>query len=102
MKPLNAKTLALFEQEVKGLLHASRDCMRNQGLDTKAIQFSVFDTYYCEAYGMFRTLRLINGNPNIINQHFARLQREVLEEENFGGSGKCEYCKTRWGKDDAS
>lgn len=48
-----------ISREVKALLHACRDCLRNQGkLDTSKITFAAYDGYYGEAFGMMRTLQI--------------------------------------------
>ena len=47
----------------------------------------------------------INGPINIdsygnLRYWFCNLEKEVLAEENFEGSGDCDYCFERYGKDD--
>jgi len=94
--------------EIKSLLHAHRDCLRNIGVDTTRVRFDVRDGYYGEAFGMLRTMRLMgfgdwgpSNVPGNLKHWLAELEKEVLEEENFGGSGVCEWCREKWGKDDA-
>lgn len=45
-------------REVKALLHAGRDCLRNQGRDTSKIAFDATDGYYGEAFGIMRALQI--------------------------------------------
>ena len=47
-----------ISREAKALLHAHRDCLRNQGKDTVRTTFHVQDGYYGEAFGMMRTLQV--------------------------------------------
>jgi len=58
-KELSACLMNDVEREVKALLHASRDSLRNQKKDTKKITFSVNNTYYGEALGIFKGLYLL-------------------------------------------
>lgn len=98
--------------EIKGLLHASRDCLRNKKLfdqeasDPAEISFHAADGYYGEAFGILRALHLqgygVFGAVNIdaMSNHFrgprgahrreqnlswwfSRLQTEVLLEEGW-------------------
>lgn len=111
MKMLTPARVIAIESEIKMLLHASRDCYRNQGRDATKFQFDVNDGYYAEIYGMLRMLKILNyGNFGAVNipqertnlsWWFSELQDEVLKEENFGGNGECDYCLERHGKDDA-
>src|SRR5579863_8418339 len=98
------RTLTLAEKakvasEIKMLLHAHRDCLRNLARDTKQITFDVRDGYYGEAFGILRALVMFGymeyGGVNTggtAQGWMAELQQEVLEEEGFGGSGKCDFC----------
>ena len=45
--------------EVKMMLHAHRDCLRNLGVDTKTIRFDCRDGYYGEAFGVMRALSVL-------------------------------------------
>ena len=111
-KTLTSKQIDAIEAEVKMMLHASRDCYRNQGKNSREIPFWVNDGYYGEAAGIFRTLQILGygvfGAINVPHERtnlswwFSKLQDEVLKEENFGKSGECDYCLQRYGKDDAS
>ncbi len=111
-KTLTSKQIDAIEAEVKMMLHASRDCYRNQGKDSKKYPFWVMDGYYGEAAGIFRTLQIFGygkfGAVNIpaertnLSWWFAELQQEVLREENWNGSGECDYCLRVYGKDDAA
>ena len=79
-----------IKQEIQMLLHAHRDCLRNQGKDTKNILFDARDGYYGEAFGILRTLALLGYGtldqpcniPEIrTNLHwwFYKIQREELD-----------------------
>lgn len=97
-----------IKTEIKMLLHASRDCMRNRKeYDTTKIRFSVNDSYYGEAFGMLRTIQILGcgkfgavNDPKTLNFWFAEIEDEVLQEENFNGSHECEHCYNKYGKDD--
>ena len=112
------------EAEIKALLHAHRDCLRNQDRDTVAISFDCRDGYYGEAFGILRALHLMgygyfgpsnmdaikDAYPTVYNVTqpkqnlkwwFSRLEREVLEEEGFGGDHRCVHCLEKYKKDDA-
>ena len=103
-----------IEKEIKMLLHAERDCMRNQGKDATKIKFfSLNDTYFCEAFGMLRTLQTMGygelgasnarpAEPPNLRAWFERLQDEVLEEEGLHTDNRCRYCLEKYGKDDKS
>ena len=111
VKTLTSKQIDAIEAEVKMMLHASRDCYRNQGKNSREIPFWVMDGYYGEAAGIFRTLQIFGygkfGAVNIPSERtnlswwFSELQQEVLKEENFDGSGECDHCLQWYGKDDA-
>jgi hypothetical protein len=119
MKTLSEKNWEAVEKEVKHLLHASRDCLRNQGENTLRIAYSARDSYYAEAFGILRGLVVLGygyfGSSNLDAIEERRgtdprqnlkylfdhiLTREVLEEEGFHGDHRCEHCLTRYGKDD--
>lgn len=114
------------EAEIKMMLHASRDCLRNRytfaarndencliGLrDPRVIRFDATDSYYGEAFGILRGLALlgygtISGAVNVPaeTQNFrwwlSQLENAVLAEEGYKGDGVCEYCMERYGKDDS-
>ena len=117
---MNEKQWAMVASEIKLMLHASRDCMRNRFTgnrsrlrDPRRVRFDVNDGYYGEAFGILRGLALlgfgdIHGAVNTPQQRLnfrwwlKELESEVLAEENFGGSGVCEFCKAKWGKDDST
>ncbi len=46
------------EKGIKGLLHSSRDCLRNQDKDTSKITFFCRNDYYAEAFGIMRCLQI--------------------------------------------
>jgi hypothetical protein len=102
-------------EAVKGMLHASRDCMRNQGKDTARVPFDSHDGYYAEAFGIMRGLAVLHygylGSNNLPDQTvphrnlkwwFNQLEEEVLKEEGFGTDHRCKYCHHKYGKDTAS
>ncbi len=113
-KKLPAGKEEAIEKEIKMMLHAHRDCLRNQNVDTSKVRFDCREGYYGEAFGIMRTLQVLGygklGCVNICNEHypkwnlswwFDQLQDEVLKEENFGGNKQCDYCCKQYGKDDA-
>lgn len=110
---LTEQHIQAIEAEVKMMLHASRDAMRNRGEDTLKYRFDCRDGYYGEAFGIMRTLAVlgygrIDGAVNTpedrtnLKWWFGELEREVLKEENFEGSRKCAHCMERYGKDDST
>ena len=111
LQTLTLKQIDAIENEVKMLLHASRDCYRNQDRDVTKFQFDTNDAYYSECYGILRALRILGygkfGSVNILEETsnlswwFGQLKDEVLREENFGGNGQCDHCLKMYGKDDA-
>lgn len=99
-------------QEIKMLLHASRDCARTIfSVDTNKQRFDVTDGYYGEAFGILRGLSLLGyGSFGAVNtpeeeSNFSwwmhKLEDEVLVEENFGGSNECDHCLEKYHKDGA-
>jgi len=98
-------------KEIHLLLHASRDGMRNKGVDTKRVTFAMQEDagYYNEAFGLVRALNLLGyghlgGNirhDDAMNLQtwFRKLQEQVLQEEGFDGDNTCLYCLERYGKD---
>lgn len=100
----------LIGNTIKSLLHASRDCYRNQGLDTTKMTFDCRDGYYSETFGMLRTLDLlgygtinqaINTPQNQTNLRWwlSELEKEVLNEEGYGSNNQCDHCFNKWRKD---
>ncbi len=111
-KKLSQKQIKVIEEEVKLMLHASRDCLRNHGEDTSKVPYLIFDGYYGEAFGVMRALAILNygsmsarpdeHDPYInLDSWFQRLKNEVLEEENFDGNQECDFCVEHYGKDGA-
>ncbi len=98
-----------IELEVKMMLHAHRDCLRNRGRDTTKISFDINDGYYGEAFGIMRALAVLGyGNtfgainvdkPGNLKFWFTKLCDQVLAEENFGGNNECDHCLERYRKD---
>lgn len=93
-------------KDVKSLLHASRDCLRNRGVDTTSVPWHTNDPYYAEAFGILRCLVVLGlgkfgavNHNDTVNSWFWRLCDEVLLEENFGGTNECEHCRLKYGKD---
>lgn len=74
-KKMSTQVLDSFKKEVKNMLHANRDCLRNQGKDTRKIRFDVREGYYGEAFGMMRTLNILgygyfgSTNLNAVEEH---------------------------------
>jgi len=116
-----------IEGETKAVLHAGRDCMRNQGMDTSILAHDARNGYFGEAFGMFRTLHIQGygyfGSSNLdaiteekshrrfgnvtspeqnLNWWWNKLQREVLDEEGYLGDNRCEHCLEKYKKDAAS
>ena len=99
------------EKEVKMMLHAHRDCLRNRGIDTTSTSYDVRDGYYGEAFGVMRGLQALGygtlrgavnvDEPNNLRFWFDKLAQEVLEEENYNGSNECNICLEKYGKDGA-
>jgi hypothetical protein len=117
-KKLTTKQIKDVETEIKMLLHASRDCLRNLGKDTKVISFSVHDAYFAEAFGIMRGLVILRygyfGSSNLngieergygeteihnVQWWFSQLEKRVLDEEGFGDDNKCEHCMKKYHKD---
>ena len=105
---LKKSTKAALAGEIKAALHASRDCLRNNHVDTTTITFDARDGYYGEAFGILRAMSVMGfGSFGAVNDQesldhwFEYLKSEVLKEENFGGSGECAYCLSMFGRDDA-
>lgn len=111
---LSNTTVIEIEEMVKSLLHASRDCMRNQEKDTHTTRFCVNNRYFGEAFGVMRGLSLlgygylgdvcregIKDKKHNLRWWFEQLCGQVLVEENFGGSNECDHCLDMWGKDGA-
>lgn len=112
MKKLKVDDRERIVSEIKMLLHASRDCARTIcSLDTTKQSFDVTDGYYGEAFGILRGLSLLGyGSFGAVNtpeeeSNFAwwmrELEKEVLAEENFGGSNECNHCLEKYHKDGA-
>lgn len=112
MKKLNKKQEKAIEDEIKMMLHAHRDCLRNQKVDTTKVTFNVNDGYYGEAFGILRALQVLGygkfGAMNVCdNEHpkwslnwwMYNIEREVLAEENFNGNNMCDHCCEKYGKD---
>ncbi len=111
-KRLDPVTELKVEHEVRMLLHAGRDCMRNQQRDTTKCGFDVNNPYYAEAFGIMRALSLLNygtlGSSNVPDPTYPRwnlrwwleeIAQAVLKEEGFEGNNKCDYCFLTYGKD---
>jgi hypothetical protein len=108
------------EAEIKALLHASRDCLRNRNVDTRETRFHCTDGYYCEAFGIMRGLAILGygyfGPVNLdavedrsgdqpeqnFRWWFCMIEDSVLSEEGYYSDGHCPYCFGNYGKDDRS
>ena len=117
MEKLTDKQKLKIEEEVKMMLHASRDCLRNQNIDTRKISFHANDGYFGEAFGIMRTLNILNygyfGSSNLdaikerrgdldyqnLKWWFSQLEYKVLEEEGFQTDNICNHCRKKYGKD---
>lgn len=112
MKTLKPDERTRVVAEIKMLLHAARDCARTIfSIDTTKQRFDVTDGYYGEAFGILRGLSLLGygsfGPVNTPEEEsnfswwMARLEDEVLAEENFGGTNQCDHCLQKYHKDGA-
>jgi len=119
LKKLTDTIIKETESNVKALLHASRDALRNHKEDTTKISLSCNCPWYCEAFGIMRTLeflrygRLASSNLSAVEHGFSdeprqnlrwwfcELEKQVLEEEGFRGNKECDYCLNKYGKDDS-
>lgn len=119
MKKITEDMKAKIEKEVKMMLHAHRDCLRNRKVDTLRRSYDIRDGYYGEAFGIMRALQVLGYgkfgsiNLNGIREGFEQeeqnliwwfegLKREVLEEEGFHTDHRCEHCLKKYKKDDKS
>jgi hypothetical protein len=128
LKKIDSTLKDTVEGEIKAILHACRDCLRNQGrLDTSKVSFSANDGYYGEAFGIMRGLQILGygyfGSSNLsaeveaksqyrmgnvtspeqnLKWWFSNLEQEVLEEEGFKSDHRCEYCLAKYRKDTAT
>jgi len=118
LKVIPLRLIKRVEETAKALLHAHRDCLRNQGKNTLKITFSCQEGYYGEAFGIMRGLELLgygyfgasnydathDGHPqhqSNLRWWFDTLTYEVLNEEGYlDKSHRCEYCLGHYGKDD--
>ena len=113
-----------IEDTVNHVLHACRDCMRNQGIDTKGTSFDSNNSYFGEIIGMQRLLVALGycfwGANNLPGTHesatnqceckaiqdeqnvswwFDRLKDKVLEEEGYFTDHQCQHCLKLYKKD---
>lgn len=127
LKPIPDELKVKVEGEIKALLHASRDCYRNQlKFNPLQIRFTVNDGYYGEAFGIMRALHIMGygyfGPVNLdalednygveaqgrtqphqnLKWWFSELEEQVMDEEHWHGDHRCAYCLERYHKDDAS
>lgn len=107
-KPLSPTRIGALAAEIKMMLHAHRDCLRNKGVDTAKVSFDCRDGYYGEAFGIMRALQTLGYGrfgavniPGTLNHWLDELKDQVLAEENFGGSNQCDRCLADYGKDGA-
>jgi len=122
LKKLSIKLIEAVEGEVKALLHAARDTMRNHKINTLEVSFNVNTSYYAEAFGLMRGLaiqrygyfgpdnlnafkdsrgkaRCVTHSKQNLKWWFNNLCKEVLKEENFNGDNHCDYCLEKYHKD---
>jgi hypothetical protein len=103
--------------EITMLLHASRDCLRNQNVDTTKIQFDCRDGYFGEAFGIARAMVTIgcgyfgSSNLDAVQEHksdhpehhrrwwMRELEQLVLQQEGFYSDHRCQYCFDKYHKD---
>ncbi len=118
-RPISDEQKVALEERIKRFLHAGRDCMRNRqdtDLDYNPadVGFNIRSAYYGEAWGIAHAVVALGwGFYGAVNHNdfagcainvsvwMGKLEREVLAEENFGGSNKCDICVERYGKDGA-
>lgn len=116
-RPMSEKLRNAVADECKMLLHAHRDTLRNQGVDTTKLTWKISEGYYCEAFGIMRGLAILNfgyfGPDNLdavrdgkstVREHnlkwwFAHLCDIVLQEEGWHEDNQCDWCLDRYGKD---
>lgn len=118
-KAIPEEMKADIEGEIKSLLHAHRDTLRNWGEDTTRISFRANEGFCGESFGIMRTLRMLGygyfGSVNLdgLKEHsggtqkehnlkwwFSELENEVLEEEGFfNKTYHCQHCLDKYGKD---
>ena len=107
-KKISDKMRCAIEAEIRMMLHAHRDCLRNRKQDTTEIRFDCMDGYYGEAFGIMRALVVMGygffgannlPTPGNMKYWFDQLLDQVLTEENFGESNHCDYCLREFGKD---
>ena len=102
-KELSEEEWEVLKNEIKMMLHSSRDSLRNRGDDTTKITFSCIDGAYGEAFGIVRGLAAQGygwfGANNLpaervnLKWWFDQLEKEVLTEEGFFDHGHyCQYC----------
>jgi hypothetical protein len=107
-KKLSDKQRKAVEMEVKLMLHAHRDALRNRWrfdlseIDPKQTCWDIQDGYYGEAFGIMRGLAALGyGHSDDLRAWFNMLLSEVAAEENFHGNHECDFCLNYYGKDDA-
>lgn len=120
-KKLTDQERGAIAMEVKMMLHAHRDFLRNVykpgekgSYNPSEVRFSISDGYYGEAFGVLRALHVLGfgfygaSNDKVDHERglnlkawMSQLENEVLEEENFNGSNACDHCLARYGRDGA-
>jgi len=132
LKVLPSRTITIVEDEVRRLLHSSRDMMRQYFMDGRITSdprkhaFISNDPSYREALGVMRAMvrlgycyfgskedgaikdgaTLMGGKEPNPKQNaawwFFELQKQVLREEGCKGDNVCEYCMAKYGRDNTT
>jgi len=84
---------------------------RRNRYDTRRVTSGIYDPYYCEAFGILRTLDILGygslhrppeNTYHDLRRWFEQLEKEVLKEEGFyDNTHKCDFCVEHYGKDGA-
>lgn len=119
-KKIPESLMVKVEGEIKSLLHAHRDTLRNLKDDTTKLSFRCNEGFYGEAFGIMRGLSILGfgyfGSCNLdgikegheqkeqnLKWWFNELEHQVLEEEGFyNKTHRCEHCLAKYHKDTKS
>jgi hypothetical protein len=120
-RELSPEKRAAVEEAVKLMLHACRDTMRIRfhstyvaegekpyPHDPSKVRFDTRMADYGEAFGVMRGLVALGliefgavTDPTTAQGWLSDIEAKVLQEEGFGGDGKCERCFSHYKRDDA-